>query len=308
MRVQNPKFICGLFLFCCLIFTACGSPPPPSGNTPEPTKVEPRTIGTRGGTLTYRLTSAPKTFNYVMAADEVTIVGAFTTLTSRLVDFDHESQEYVPSLAESWKTAADGLTADVKLREGLKFSDGKDLTTDDVIFSLAAIYDEKTKAPAYRDAMLVDGKEIVTKRINEREMQMVFPKPVASTENYLVNLAVLPAHVLEADLKAGKFAEAWKINSPPASIVSSGPFIVESAAPGERIEYVRNPHYWKKDAGGTQLPYIDKLVIEILPDANNTFVRLSQGTLDFADRIRPTDFTELTKAAGPMRAIDVGPG
>ena len=85
---------------------------------------------------------------------------------------------------------------------------------------------------------------------------------------------------LAVDLRL--ITSAMKINADPKTIVSSGPFVVESATPGERIDFARNPHYYKKDSKGTQLPYLDGLSIEIIPDANNTLVRLQQGTLDFA--------------------------
>lgn len=294
-------FLAGLHL------TGCDQSQPVS-NQPRSIGIEKRENGVRGGNLTCRLTSPPKSFNYVMAADESTIVAALYMLTSRLIEFDHRTQKYVPGLAESWTMAADGRTSEVKLREGLKFSDGDGLTTDDVSFSLSAIYDERTGSPVFRDAMLIGGKSIETKKINDREIQLIFPQPVASAEPYLVNLGIMPSHVLGADLKAGKFAEAWKINSPPSQIVSSGPFVVESATPGEKIVYARNSNYWRKDEAGTQLPYIDKFTVEVIPDANNTFVRLSQSTLDIADRIRPTDFNELSKQAGLTRAFDAGPG
>ena len=307
MPGRNLSLINTLLIFVCLLFIGCGAPPAVN-KAPASHKIEARTNGTRGGKLTYRLTAAPKTFNYLLAEDEPSIITAFFMLTSRLVEFDHDTQKFVPGLAESWTTQPDGKTVDVKLREGLQFSDGHNLTADDVIFTLDAIYDERTKSPAFRDAMLVDDKPIATKRVGDTQLQMIFPQPVASVENYLTNLGVLPAHILGADAKAGKLAEALKINAAPASIVSSGPFIVEAATPGERIEYARNPHYWKKDAAGTQLPYVDKFTIEIIPDANNTLVRLGQGTLDIADRIRPTDYIELSKGQGPIRALDAGPG
>ncbi len=296
---------CLITLVLCLLM-GCGAPVPPK--VPTAQKSEARTNGSRGGKLSFRMTSAPKTFNYMLAEDEATIIGAGFTLTSRVVEFDHSSLKYVGGLAESWTMQPDGKTLDIKLRDGLKFSDGHALTTDDVIFSLEAIYDEKTQAAAYRDAMLVDDKPIETKRVSATEMQMIFPHPVASAENYLVNLGVLPMHILGADQKAGKLAEAMKITSPPASIVSSGPFVVEAVSPGERIDFARNPHYWKKDAAGTQLPYLDKFTIEVIPDANNTLVRLTQGTLDIADRIRTNDFTSLSKTEQATRAFDAGPG
>ena len=306
MSTLNRLLILVSIALFCAFSPACGKKAGPDAPTPE--KKTERSVGTTGGSIIYRLTTPPKSFNYIMSADEATIAGSFLMLTSRLVDFDHAAQKFVPALAESWKASADGKSVDIKLRDDLKFSDGHDLTTDDVIFTLAAMYDERTQSPAFRDAMLVDGKEIESKKIDNVRMQLVFPQPVASAENYLVNLGVLPSHVLGADLKTGKFGEAWKINSAAADVISSGPFVVESATPGERIEYARNPQYWKRDTSGVQLPYLDKFIVEIIPDANNSFVRLSQGSLDLADRIRATDYIELSKNGGSVVAADAGPG
>jgi peptide/nickel transport system substrate-binding protein len=118
---------------------------------------------------------------------------------------------------------------------------------------------------------------------------------------------VLPRHALEADHKAGKFSEAWKITATPESVVSSGPFVVASATAAERIVLKRNPHYWKRDAQGTQLPYLDELTLEVVPDANQARARLDQATIDIIDRIRPTDYASLLNAGGAVRAFDLGP-
>lgn len=306
MRTQSKsKFYVNLIIVSSLLFAACGQAPP--SNSLQGTKPEPRVNGRSGGKITYRVTAPPKTLNYLLVADEPSLITAFFMMTGRLVDFDHQTQKFVPGLAESW-TTTDGKLVDLKLRDGLKFSDGKPLTTDDVIFSLTAITDEKVKSPAFHDAMLVDGKPIETKKISDTEMQFIFPQPVASVENYFVNLGVLPRHILEADLKTDKLAEAWKIDSPPEKIVTSGPFTVSSATPGEKIEFVRNAHYYKRDSAGTQLPYIDALTIEIVADANNTFARLGQGSIDIADRIRASDFAEFAKGLAEVRAFDAGPG
>jgi peptide/nickel transport system substrate-binding protein len=118
----------------------------------------------------------------------------------------------------------------------------------------------------------------------------------------------MPRHLLEADLNAGTFDQAWKLTSDPASMATSGAFTVESSTPGERMTLKRNPNYYKKDEKGTQLPYLDKIVLEIVPDPNNTFASLNQGSIDIADRIRGTDFAALTSQTGNIRAHDLGPG
>ena len=307
--LKNSRFHLSICLiFFCLFVAACRNETVSPPTNSSASKLEPRTNGTRGGTLTYRLTSPPKTFNYLLAADEPSVVLAFFLMNSRLIEFDHQSQKYGPALAKSWKTDDDGRTVDIKLRENLKFSDGHPLTSDDVIFTLNGLYDERTNSPAFHDAMLVGGKKIESKKLDDLHLQLIFPEKVAAVEGYLDNLAVMPKHKLEADFNAGKLAEAWKISADPQSIATSGPFTVEFATPSERVTLKRNEHYFKKDANGTQLPYLDKLVLEIVADANNSIARLNQSSIDVVDRIRSTDFAAFTGQIGAVRAFDIGPG
>lgn len=288
-----------------MAFAGCGGGVPVANNAPA---AETRGPGKRGGSLTYRIAAPVNTLNYVLAEDLSSIIATLFMMNSRLVSFDPEKQEYIPSLAETVQMQADGQTLDLTLREGLKFSDGSPMTTDDVIFTLEAIYDERTQAAAFRDAMLVGGKEIAMKKLDERRMQMIFPERIAAPENYLENLAVIPKAALSAARDAGKLAETWKIDSDPAAVVTSGPFMVASSVVGEKLVLKRNPHFWRKDANGVQLPYLDEIVLEVVPDPNNAFVRLGQGTLDIADRIRATDYASLKTSGGPVTAVDLGPG
>ncbi|HSE19302.1 MAG TPA: ABC transporter substrate-binding protein [Pyrinomonadaceae bacterium] len=294
-----------VFLLLPLLFSC--RQPPASNTTPGPPKPEQRTVGTRGGSLVYRISSPPKTFNYLLANDESSILTAFFLLNSRLVEFDHSTQTYVPGLAETWTTSADHRSVDIKLRDGLKFSDGQPLTSSDVAFTLEAAYDERNKADVFREALLMNGNPISVKVIDDRNFQLVLPETVAAPDNYLYNIGVLSRNALEAEHKAGRLSEAWKITAPPASMISSGPFVVASAAAAERIVLKRNPHYWKRDTQGTQLPYLDELTLEVVPDSNQARVGLDQATIDIVDRLRPTDYASLLNAGGSVRAFDLGP-
>lgn len=296
-----------LAVFVCLsLLAGCGAP---SQNTAPAANNSPRqTAGKRGGSLVYRITQPVNTLNYYLAADEPSVLVTLFLLNDRLVSFDHEKQAYVPMLAESYTPAPDGQTFDITLREGLKFSDGKPLTTADVEFTLKSVYDPRTASPIFRDSLLVGGKEIAAKIVDERKMQLVFPEKIAAVENFLENLAILPKHVLDPDFQAGKLAEVWKLTAEPATVVTSGPFAVDSVQPGERVTLKRNSNYWKKDDSGTQLPYLDTLVIEIVPDPNNTFARLQQYTIDIADRIRASDYAALRTTESRVKPYDAGPG
>lgn len=291
-----------VFITATLAFSCASGPPVGNSNTSNA-----QVSGTRGGSMVYRVTAPVKTFNYLMSDDEPSVLMTLFLLNGRLIELDHSTQKYVPALAESYSTT-DGKTVDVVLREGLKFSDGKAITSADVVFTMQALYDKKTAAPVFRDAMLVGGKEIETKAIDERKVQFIFPEKVASIENYLENLAVMPKHILETDFQAGKIAESQKITADPASNVSAGPFVVDSVQAGERVTLKRNPQYWKKDQAGVQLPYLDTLVIETVKDPNDTLARLQQGTLGVADRIRTTDYASLKTGGGNIKTFDAGPG
>ena len=122
----------------------------------EPRGGEPK----RGGSITYRFSSPPGTYNYLLAADESSLILTFFLLNDHLVTFDPLVQEFRPEIAESWTLGEDGRTLSVTLREGPKFSDGRPISADDVIFTLEAIYDKRTNSPAFRDAMLVNGEEV----------------------------------------------------------------------------------------------------------------------------------------------------
>jgi peptide/nickel transport system substrate-binding protein len=296
-----------LLLSIAAIFSLAGCRPAPKPTAAEFTGKE-KVPGVRGGSLSVRITSPPKTFDYIMAADEASLTIGYFLLGGRLVDFDHDNQKYVPGLAESWKTDPDGKTVDVVLRDGIKFSDGHPITAEDVVFTLNALYDPKTGSPIFRDAMMLEGKPIAAAAADPRNLKLTFPVVVSAPESYLYNLAVLPKHVLEPDQQQGKLSAAWSVNSDPARIVTSGPFTVDSVVPGERITLKRNPNYWKKDQNGTQLPYLDTLVLEVVGDANNTFTRLGQGSIDIADRIRPSDYAALKKTPGVSKGFDQGPG
>jgi len=267
-----------------------------------------QTTGKQGGSLVYRVQAPVKTLNYLMADDEPSVLTTLFLINGRLIELDHQTQTHVPSLAESYTTAPDGRTVDVVLRDGLKFSDGEPLTTADVDFTMNAIYDERTRSPIFRDAMMVNGKMIETKIIDPRRIQFIFPEKVGSVENYLENLVVLPKHVLGDALANGKLAESLRIDSDPKTVVTSGPFIVDSVQTGERLTLKRNPNYWKKDSAGNPLPYLETLVLEVVGDPNNTLARLQQGTIGIADRIRTSDFATLKTNESAVKPHDAGPG
>jgi peptide/nickel transport system substrate-binding protein len=292
MKLYSSRFVALVFLLVLISLPACHKP----------------AVVPKGGVLSYRVTTAPRSFNYILIEDESSVLIAFYLIGGRLVEFDHSLQNYKPGIAESWRRAADGRTFDVVLREGVRFSDGHSLTSDDVAFTLRALYDEKTPSPAFRDPLLIDGRPIEISVVDARRFHLKFPTPVAAPEPYIANMAVLPRHILEADFNRGAFRDAYSVGADPKTIVTAGAFKVEEVAQGGRITLGRNPYYWKKDQNGAALPYLEKILIETVRDPNNAFLQLDQGSVDIIDRLRPADVAALGGKPGKVNLVDAGAG
>jgi peptide/nickel transport system substrate-binding protein len=162
-------------------------------------------------------------------------------------------------------------------------------------------------SPLYRDAMMIGHKPFEITVADARRFTLAFPEPVVVPENYMSNLGVLPRHALEPELQKGAFDKAYGVASDPRTIVTSGKFVVGESKPGERFVLARNPHYWKKDSAGTQLPYLDSLTLEVITDENAAVARLEQESLHIYDRLRPADFASLRAVPG-LAVYDLGPG
>jgi peptide/nickel transport system substrate-binding protein len=127
----------------------------------------------------------------------------------------------------------------------------------------------------------------------------------------LHNLPILPRHKLGATLADGSIANAWGPSAPLDNIVGLGPFLFREYSPGQRMVFSRNPKYWRKDARGETLPYLDKVTVEIIPDQNTELLRLEAGQLDMTTaEVRTEDYATLKRAAdsGRVKLLDLGVG
>ncbi|MEJ7617167.1 MAG: ABC transporter substrate-binding protein [Pyrinomonadaceae bacterium] len=301
-----------LLLTVLFAFASCQSQPSGESRQGVGTAENRRAVGPMGGTLRYRVAAPVKTFNYLAVSDEPSYIATFFLMGGRLVEFDHDRQTYVPALATAWEDVGDGKAFALTLRDDARFSDGRELTAEDVAFTLRAMYDERTASPLFRDLMMIGGKQITAQVKDAHHLQLTFPEAVAVPESYFSNIAVLPRHVLEEELRKGSLRDAYNITSDPQRIVTSGAFTVQSAVPGESVTLRRNAHYWKRDAAGNQLPNLESISVETITDKSNANVRINQGALDVVDRIRPSDYGSLPHgseaAAAAVRAYDLGPG
>lgn len=278
---------------------AC-SPPSRSGGATGPSS---------GGELVVTVRSEPRTFNRLVARDSTSI--ALSALTqAKLVRINRETDEVEPWLAEGWTRSADGLSYTITLRDGLTFSDGVPFTAADVVFSLEAAYDPRVASPL-GDALRLRGEPLGVRALDRRTVVVTFPAPYAPGLRLLDNLVVLPRHRLEPAQRAGTLADAWGVTTPGSEMPGLGPFVLERYDPGQRLVFRRNPRYWRKDAAGRPLPYLDRVVVEIVPDQQAEVLRLDAGAVDLiSSEIRAEDYAPLRRAAerGAIRLVDLGVG
>jgi peptide/nickel transport system substrate-binding protein len=262
-----------------------------------------------GGTLTASILQEPPSFNRIAAAGVPTDLYALLT-AGKLVRVNRATQEVEPSLAEKWEVTSDNRTSTLTLRGGVSWSDGTPFTSADVLFSFQAIYDKKV-ASQLAGSVSVNGAPLKVAAPDARTVVVTYPEPFGPGIRLLDNVFILPRHKLDAALEAGTFRQAWNPATPVADLVSIGPFQLARYEPGQRLVFDRNPHYWKKDAAGRPLPYLDHLVLEIVPEQNAELVRLQSGALDMLfQSVRPEDVGSLKPLAGQQRLqlIELGVG
>ena len=251
----------------------------------------------------------PQTFNRLAARDNISVL--MTQLTQAgLVRINRTEDVVEPWLAESWSSDDDGRTHTLTLREGMTFSDGEPFTSADVLFSFEALYDERLGS-ALADSLRIDGRPIGVEAPDATTVVVRFPVPYSPGLRLLDSLPMLPRHLLEPALRAGTFRDAWGLSTPPAEMAGLGPFVLESYQPGQRLVFARNTRYWRTDAAGVQLPYLDRITLEIVSDQNAEMLRLETGEVDFiSSGIRAEDVGNLSRAAdaGQVQLFHLGVG
>jgi peptide/nickel transport system substrate-binding protein len=288
-----------------------------------------------GGSLVGSVRAEPRSFNRYVVNGQTEETIAFLT-QGTLVRINRVTDQVEPWLAESWedvsgRSAVGSRQSDmnpelipnpesripslepgpvyrVKLRRDVTFSDGAPFTSADVLFAFEAIYDPRV-ASSLASALRVGDRPLTVRALGEHEVEISFPSPHGPGVRLLDALWILPRHKLEPALRAGTLGQAWSAKTSPAEIVGTGPFVLRDYRPGERIVFERNPRYWRRDDRERQLPYLDRLTLEILPDQAAELLRLQAGQLDFThSAVRPEDYLTLKRAQdeGRVRLVDLG--
>ena len=244
-------------------------------------------VGTPGGTLNITTISEPLTFNLAVSND-ASSSGVLGYLFEGLTETSWLTDQVEPLLAESWEHSDDGLTWTFHLRPDVTWHDGEPFTAHDVDFTFnRIIYNDGIPASSrstfefpYLDA---NGawreSRMAVAVIDDHTVEFTLPVPFAPFLRSM-GTAIYPRHILEKHVDDGTFVDTWDIDTDPAEIVGTGPFTIESYEPGERVVIARNPQYWLTDDEGNRLPYLDRVVHNIVEDTEAELAGFLAGESD----------------------------
>lgn len=268
--------------------------------------VVPGEVGRPGGRLVLSLRGEPKTLNPLIAADAVSreVIGA---MQADLLHINRATQLTEPALAKSWKVSADGLQYTLTLRSDIKFSDGQAMDADDVLFTVRAYLDESVHA-TQRDLLIVGGKPIVVRKVDAQTLVFQLASPYGVGERLFDGIVILPRHLLEKPYREGKLSQLGTLSTKPSEWAGLGPFRLKEYVAGERLVLERNPFFWKTDAKGNRLPYLDEIVFLFVPSADAQVLRFQSGETDIISRLSADNFSVLSRQPKGYALADAGPG
>src|SRR6266849_181509 len=231
-----------------------------------------------------------------------------------LMFWDYTGDKAVPNLARGLEMQDGGRAWLVRLRRGMKWSDGKPFTADDFVFWFEDIYRNKDLNPTPSAAMAINGKQGVIEKVDTYTVRFKFLEPYYMFPDVLAGSTDLagqwgayksmggfaPAHYLkqfhpryvgQAELdKEAKFdswvrmfsiKNDWALN-PDLPVLSAWKTVTPINTPTWTLE--RNPYSVFVDTAGNQLPYIDRVVLTLAENLEVLNLRAIAGEYDFQQR------------------------
>jgi peptide/nickel transport system substrate-binding protein len=220
---------------------------------------------TLGGTFNFGISSDVGTFDPILPMSNMSL-WTVMEIYGRLVRVDKLGQDVEGELAERWEVSPDGTVWTFYLRPDAKFSNGDQVTAEDVVYSF-----ERAMGPDSANAWVFDGVKAV-EMIDPGTIEITIGRPAAS---FLNSMTLWGASIVSKAAVEGGM-------DPATDPIGSGPFSLESWSPGEQVTLVKNTYYWETDEAGNQLPYVDQVNMIVLSEDNTRMLKLQAGEIDAA--------------------------
>lgn len=329
---MNKLKITALFavLIITLVMTGCGGKTTQqnTNNNQQTTEIPAVDTATAvsGDWLIIREMSDPEKLNPIVSND-ASATEICSYIFESLLAQDKITYELIPSLAAMPEISPDNLTYTFTLNKNAKFSDGKPVTANDVIFTLKTI-----KNPFVDDAALRNYFEMVEKAEmvdgDQYKVKFTLTKPNWRGLYTLASFQVLPKHVLDPgnvtdkfnwdefkDMNVAKknpelqkfadFINSQEVSREAKYLVGSGPYMFEKWDTGAGVTLVKNPNYW---GGGTVTPnYPTKIIFKTIQDNSAALVSAKNKEVDAMYVIKPSDFYKDLENADQFNLVKARP-
>jgi peptide/nickel transport system substrate-binding protein len=230
----------------------------------------------------------------------------------QLTRWDPTFSEPIPNIATGWEANEDASEYTFTIREGIRWSDGEPFTAHDVVFWYEAYATNEALTPTPPAFIVSGGETAEVEALDDHTLQITFPGgPNGLLPAQLANggppaaVAKMPQHYLEQfhadhnpdvdELVADEGLDDWvQLFELKAGIGTSNvapelptvnPWVMQDALDvGPTVTFERNPYYWKVDPEGNQLPYIDRVVFELVEDTEVMLLNALNGEYDMHQR------------------------
>ena len=272
--------------------------------------------GRKGGRFIRAALSDPRTFNGVVAA-ETSTTDVTDLLESGAIRRNQMNLEFEPAMAERYEVSDDEMSITVYLQRDLQFSDGEPITAQDFVFTMNHLILREDIGSNSRSGYFIapapgePQEPALIELIDDYTYRLTLPTVYAGLVS-LAGIVPYPQHIFAdvigwdesvgyeyewefttdedgnrvvSEIKPegvdyAAVTSFWGVDTDVTEVVSSGPFVIEDYAPGERIVLGPNPNYWETDEWGTQLPYLDEVVMRIIPDQDTQLQAFLAGEID----------------------------
>jgi peptide/nickel transport system substrate-binding protein len=246
-----------------------------SAPTEAPAAGGPKIGGTFTRGMELQQIDHPARFSWIQQSNVVSQVAEYLTQTGP----DNITRPY---LLESWEASEDIKTWTLNLRKGIKFNNGDEFTADDVMFNFKQWLDPDVGSSILSLMSYLSGPQDVEK-VDDYTVIMHLQDGNIGVPEHLFHY---PAAIMHRDFE-GDF-----IQQP----VGTGGFTLEEYAEGERAVLKRRDGYWRTDANGIQLPYLDEIIyVSMAKDA--AVAAMQSGQVDAMYQPRPSDWQALKDLA-----------
>lgn len=279
--------------------TATSAPPadtavPPTNTPVPPTDTPPPPAGPKaGGKISIAFQDDPNSFDPILGWNVPAWVSLMWMYRGLML---YNGQGPEPDMAADWPTVSDdGLTYTFKLKEGIKFGNGREVTADDVKYTLERVVDPAWESWANYYLAVIEGAQAVMdgeatevsgiKVLDEYtiEFKLTYQDPTFLSILALPNNFIVPKEEVE------KWGQDFGLHP-----MGTGPFIFKEFVPGEKALFVKNPYYYVEGE-----PYVEEIEMVLGIEPATAMLRAEKGELDVisADMMPSSDFARIVQDA-----------